>query len=92
MNYARAFRIIRSTKGLNKAELAELLDVHESYVSLIESGKREPGRRLVERFSPRLGVPIHLFDLLAADKKELKHIGPESAQAIGKLLVKLIDE
>ena len=90
MNYARAFRVIRGVKGLNKAELAKLLGVHESYISLIESGKRKPGRRLIERVAPRVGVPTHVFDLLAADKEELQHIGPESAQAIGELLIGIL--
>lgn len=79
-------------KGLKNMEFADLLGVHESYISLIESGKREPGRRLLEKLSAKLGVPIHLVDLLAADKADLKHIGPESAEAIGKLLLKLIPE
>lgn len=92
MNYPRAFRILRGMKGLKNMEFADLLGVHESYISLIESGKREPGRRLLEKLSAKLGVPIHLVDLLAADKADLKHIGPESAEAIGKLLLKLIPE
>lgn len=92
MNYARAFRLIRSAKNLTMAELAVTLSVHESYISLIESGKRSPGRRLVERLSPSLGVPVHLFDLLASDAEDLRHVGPESAQEIGKLLLNLLPD
>lgn len=92
MNYSRAFHILRGVKGLNKVQLAQLLGVHESYISMIESGKREPGRRLLEKLSAKVGVPLHLFDLLAADKADLKHIGPDVAEAIGRLLLKLIPE
>lgn len=92
MNYPRAFRILRGVKGLKKVELAKLLGVHESYISVIESGKRPPGRRLLENMASKLGVPIHLLDLLAADKKDLQHIGPETANTMGRFLLSLIED
>lgn len=92
MDYPRAFRLIRGAKDLTKRELAEFLGVHESYISMIESGKRAPGRRLIEGLSDRFGVPIHLFDLLAAEAGDIEHIGPESAQAVGKLLLGLLPD
>jgi transcriptional regulator with XRE-family HTH domain len=53
-------RTIRTERGLSQADLADAL-VSPSYVSLIESGKRQPQPDVLDGFAHRLGVsPLYL--------------------------------
>lgn len=92
MNYPRALKVLRGVRCITRAELAVLLGLHESYISLIESGKRAFTDEFRTAVCRRLKIPSELFDLLAADKQDLKHIEVDSAEAIGRLLLELIPE
>lgn len=50
-------RAVRRERGLTQAELAGP-ELSESYVSLIESGKRQPGRRTLSAIAERLGMSV----------------------------------
>lgn len=50
-------RSIRQERGLTQAELAGST-LSESYVSLIERGKRQPGRRTLQTIAERLDITI----------------------------------
>lgn len=54
----RAVRGLRKEKGLTQEELAERADLHESYISVIEGGQRNPTWATVRRISYGLGVPL----------------------------------
>ncbi|HEV2790460.1 MAG TPA: helix-turn-helix transcriptional regulator [Solirubrobacterales bacterium] len=48
----------RKEKGLTQEELALRVDLHETYISLIERGQRNPTMGVVRRISHILGVPL----------------------------------
>src|SRR5262245_545920 len=50
-------RGIRRQRGLTQAELASS-ELSESYISLIESGKRKPGPRTLRLLAERLGLTV----------------------------------
>ena len=50
-------RSVRIERGLTQSELAGP-DLSESYVSLIERGKRQPGRRTLQTIADRLGMTL----------------------------------
>ena len=67
----RAIREIRKEKGLTQEELARRADFHESYISVLESGRRNPTWGTVRWISQGLGIP--LFELVRrADELERK--------------------
>jgi transcriptional regulator with XRE-family HTH domain len=49
---------VRVEKGMTQEELAQRVDVHETYISLIERGQRNPRWGVVRRISKTLGVPL----------------------------------
>ncbi|NTU73744.1 helix-turn-helix transcriptional regulator [Candidatus Roizmanbacteria bacterium] len=56
-------RILRKQKGLKQNELAQELDISPNYISQIESGKKYPSLRIIERISKVLNVNIaHLLN------------------------------
>jgi len=87
----------RTEMGLTQEELAELLGLDNSYVSLLERGARVPSLISLHRIAVAFGVRPH--DLLAEDekgrkfsfrKKELTYIvhkaGPEKIDRIYRII------
>src|SRR5437016_13988981 len=90
MNYGKAVRIARAISGLQQRELAELVGLDPSHVSLIEMGKRRPSVSALEKLAKGLGVPLHLLTLLGAERDDLKRIGPDELDSIGESLARLL--
>lgn len=49
-------RTLRSDRKITQAQLAEYIFVSESYIALIESGKRNPSTEIVGKLSDYFGV------------------------------------
>jgi len=64
-----SLRIIRLYWGKTQVELAKDLGISQSYISEIESGKREVNLELLGRYSCALNVPMSSL-LLFAEKVE----------------------
>ena len=56
---------IRHDKGLSQEEVAHRAEVHQTYLSGVETGQRNPSVKVVERIANALGVDI--ADLFKAD-------------------------
>ena len=52
-----ALRLIRVFHDMKQTELAGRLSISKSYLSEIESGKKQPRMDLVERYSSEFGIP-----------------------------------
>jgi transcriptional regulator with XRE-family HTH domain len=90
MNYARAIKLVRASKGLSQKDLAKKLKVDSSFVSLLEKGKRCPSMATLESIAGSLNVPIYLIMLLASEKKDLKGLSPRHAGDLGNRLLELV--
>lgn len=67
----RAISELRREKELTQEELSERVGLHESYISVIESGRRNPTWGTVLRISRGLGVPmIELVQRAEAPKRK----------------------
>ncbi|MEX8510378.1 MAG: helix-turn-helix domain-containing protein [Leptothrix ochracea] len=82
MNIGHALKLTRSAKGLSLETLAERAELSQSYLSMIESGKREPTLSSIQKIATALGVPTPILIFLAADKGELEGIDPETFQRL----------
>jgi len=49
---------IRREKGLSQEEVAHLAEIHQTYLSGVETGKRNPSILVVERIAKALSVDI----------------------------------
>jgi transcriptional regulator with XRE-family HTH domain len=52
---------LRRSKDLSQEELAHRADIHQTYLSGVESGKRNPSVGVLERLARGLGVDIEEF-------------------------------
>ncbi|KPQ04811.1 MAG: putative transcriptional regulator [Rhodobacteraceae bacterium HLUCCA12] len=53
-----AMRVTKSEKDLSQEEVAHRADIHQSYLSGVETGKRNPSILVVERIAKALGVDV----------------------------------
>lgn len=90
MNYSRPIKILRSTKGLEQKEFADRLGVNQSFISLIESGKRKPSLDFIEKVSETFSIPIQVLMLLAKEQKDIKKIRQEDITQVGEALLSMV--
>jgi transcriptional regulator with XRE-family HTH domain len=91
MNYSKAIRTARALSGISQRELANRIPIDASLVSMLESGKRNPSLDTLEKIAAALGIPFHLFTLLASEPEDVKGADPAVVQrlavGLGKLLL-----
>ena len=63
--FAKKIRDVRLSKGMSQEKLAELSDLHRTYISSVERGERNVTIDSMERLAKALGVDLR--DLLADD-------------------------
>lgn len=90
MNIGHALKICRSAKKLSLEDLANATDFSRSYLSMIESGKREPTLSTIEKIAKSLAVPIPILLFMAAEKDELKGIDGETASRLSAAALDLM--
>lgn len=55
---SRNIEKIRREKDLSQEEVAHRADIHQTYLSGVETGKRNPSILVVERIAKALGVEV----------------------------------
>jgi transcriptional regulator with XRE-family HTH domain len=72
MNYSKAIRVARALADVPQRELARRVAIDASLVSMLESGKRRPSLATLEKIAAALGIPFHLFTLLASEPEDIR--------------------
>jgi len=54
----RTLRAFREIAGLRQVELAKKLGVSANYISVVESGKKRPSLKYLEKFAKELNLPL----------------------------------
>lgn len=90
MDYGRALRICRAALKMSQQDVARRAQITTSYLSLIESGKREPSLGTLERVCKAMGVPAHLVMLLAAGPGDLPAAHRKKLGDVAESLLRLL--
>ena len=61
LTFAENLRKLRTSKGLSQEKLADLCDLHRTYVSSVERGERNITVDNMERLAVALGVDIRVL-------------------------------
>lgn len=80
---------LRAAAGFSQKEFAARLDVSQSYLSQIESDRREPTIPLVRRMAAELGVPSVI--LFAAALSRPNEMGNDQHKQLTKIMDELIE-
>ncbi len=90
MNYSKAIRVARSLADLSQGQLADRAEIDRSYLSLIESGKRQPTVETIEKISQALRMPFHLLSLLGSEEADIQTANPGQIESLSLALTKLL--
>ncbi|MBY0266797.1 MAG: helix-turn-helix domain-containing protein [Burkholderiales bacterium] len=90
MEIGNAVKICRSAKKLSLEELAVKVNLSQSYLSMIESGKRMPTLPTIEKIAKALSVPTPILLFLAAEKNELKGLDAETTYRLSAAVLDVV--
>jgi transcriptional regulator with XRE-family HTH domain len=92
MNYPKAIRVARSLADISQGKLADRAEIDRSYLSLIESGKRQPSVETIEKIANALKIPFHLLTLLGSEEADVQKVSHEHIASLSLALTKLLLE
>ncbi len=90
MDYGKAIRVARATKGMTQKQLASLVDVNPSFISRIEAGQRSPSIETLEDLAQGLSIPLHLLILLGSESEDLKGISQTQGEQLAQHLLEMV--
>jgi transcriptional regulator with XRE-family HTH domain len=82
MNIGHALKLCRSAKNLSMEEVSARAQLSQSYLSMIETNKREPSLSTVEKLASALEIPTALLLFLAVEKGELSGLDSETTRRL----------
>ena len=86
-----ALRLIRVFHDLNQTQLAVQLGISKSYLSEIESGKKQPKIELVERYASEFSLPVSSILFFSENLKNPSDSAKAADKARGVIAHKVID-
>lgn len=91
MNIPRAIKACRLARGLTQSGLAARAEISPSYLSLLESGKKNPSLQLVHAIADALDLSVDVLMLMAIDYVELRKMSNEVVGLFGQMLETLAE-
>ena len=88
---SEALRLIRVYHDMKQTDLAVRLGISKSYLSEIESGKKEPRVELIERYSSEFGIPKSSILFFAEGLESPSKSAMAASQSKGIIARKIIN-
>lgn len=82
MNIGQVIKQIRKEKGIKQGEFSKQCEITQTYLSLIESNRKEPNITTLKIIAENLNVPLQVLLFLSLDEKDI----PERKKDIYKVL------
>ncbi|MDE2324631.1 MAG: helix-turn-helix transcriptional regulator [Betaproteobacteria bacterium] len=87
MEIGHALKVCRSARKLSLDELAGRAGLSQSYLSMVESGKREPTLSSIKKIAKGLDVPTPIIFFLAAEHGELEGLDAETTRRLSEAVL-----
>jgi DNA-binding XRE family transcriptional regulator len=78
-----ALAMLRMLRGWERADLVRALGVNRSWISMIETGKREPSMRTLQRITGALGLPMTAVEEALGLVRSVRGMAAEDTGATG---------
>lgn len=88
---SEALRLIRVFHDMKQVELADRLGISKSYLSEIESGKKEPKLDLIERYASEFDIPTSSILFFSEGLTNPSQSALSAARAKGIIARKIIN-
>jgi transcriptional regulator with XRE-family HTH domain len=86
-------KVYRNELGLSQSKLADRVDTASNYIALIETGRKFPSTRMLERIAEALNVDTTaLFSLKPARTEASRRIKEQILADMGEILTKRLGE
>ena len=92
MNIGKAIRLCRTQKDMSRSTLADRSGISESYLSLLERGKRDPSLSKLNAIASALGVPVSVLVFVAADSDDMASFDRDLAEKLSFALINLVGQ
>jgi transcriptional regulator with XRE-family HTH domain len=92
MDYGKAVKTVRVSRGMSQKDLAQRASVDASYISLVEKGSRTPSASNLEKLAAALDVPMYLLVLLASAESDLRGLSEDERDRLGGRLLRVLIE
>lgn len=92
MNLGNTISQLREKKGLKQGQLADALDITQTYLSQIENNKKLPNIALLEKIGIELSTPLPFIFFLSLDEKDIPKDKADHFRFLEPLLKKYIGE
>lgn len=83
-------KALRNLLNISQKELANKLEVDQSFISKIESGNKKMPENYFEKFETKLNIPKELILLLENDTKDLKYISSTDAKKLATVFLRVL--
>lgn len=71
MNLGQAIKVARMRSNLSQEELADAVDCTKSYISLLETNRKEPSLKVLKAISRTVDIKLSLLFLIAEEELTL---------------------
>jgi transcriptional regulator with XRE-family HTH domain len=89
MNIGRAIRFARAARGLSQQDLASRVAISPSYLSLLESGKKDPSLAMIRAIAKGLRISEDVFILTAIDFESIRAADVDVMSALSEQLLSM---
>lgn len=86
----QALKVVRQYHNINQTQLAGKLSISTSYLSELESGKKEPTLDILQRYSDVFNVPLSSL-VVFSETLEGTHNVSKARSFISKKMVKILE-
>ena len=90
MDLGAAIKKVRLNKSIKQKDLAEMCDITQAYLSLIESNKKQPNLKTIETICRELDIPIPILFFSALDSKDIPEDKKDAFNLLGPSLSNLV--
>ncbi len=91
MEIGQAIKTIRKSKGFKQKDLSERCEITQTYLSLIEHGKRNPNINLIEKISAILGVPVPVIYFQSLTENDVENSKKDVFRIVSPTINELIN-
>lgn len=86
----QALRLIRSFHDMSQTELSETLGISKSYLSEIESGKKQPTLEILDKYSKEFDIPLSSI-LFFSETIDSNKLGEKVRVNLAKKIVSILE-
>jgi len=86
----KALKLIRAFYDISQSELSDSLGISKSYLSEIESGKKQPTIEILNKYSAQFDIPLSSI-LFFSENMDSKKITDKLRVGIAKKIVSILE-